>query len=647
MDSLPTIWNDPVVEGLGWALVHFCWLAAALVGAAAGTLLLLRRRRPFARYRAGVCWYSLVALVPILLVARLLSTPAGWDPDAVGLPANFASGILNATTHQPLTQLHAPLPDFGASASTGAMHLVADAAPWLFIAWIVAAIGLCALKLAAWAVMRSQIRASQQPCPPELQRRLESIRQRMNVPGNVRFVVSAMTEVPATAGARRPIVLLPPQVLDRLTADHIEAIVAHELAHVLRRDYAVNLLQSFGDAAMFFHPAVRWLSRRIRDERENCCDDVASRATRGGAPAYAEALLAIEESRAARPAFAQSASGGNLLRRVKRLFGVTPAEGLGGALVWLSSMFLLLLLAGQLYASTETVRHALLAQRQRSLSEEVYETLGVPTGGDGDAFLNALAATVSSLPPGQLLTGDPDSGKLTRLVGALLNGSPPNTLERVAVQCADPANGWSFDSLPAWRYGEPLHRMRIAQVLWAEALRDRTSDTTESRRRARAAVLLYAQDYSSSRATMLNLLLGDADSAQLLGVSQTQRKELLQYLSGYQRATNIFFRLNWELPRTSKDESGQPSETTREGVEAMAAAAINRPDLQLTLARVIRGMRTSPQGSPPLVVGGSPLAEFVTKEVGQDSFARWVAAPGPDERPPMPANRIRQAATLH
>jgi TonB family protein len=116
----------------------------------------------------------------------------------------------------------------------------------------------------------------------------------------------------------RPIVLLPVSAVAGLTPDQLEAVLAHELAHIRRHDYLVNLLQMAAETLLFYHPAVWWISSRIRQERELCCDDLAVR-TCGGAIPYARALTALEKMRAARPALALGSTDGPLFFRIRRL----------------------------------------------------------------------------------------------------------------------------------------------------------------------------------------------------------------------------------------------------------------------------------------------------------------------------------------
>ena len=112
---------------------------------------------------------------------------------------------------------------------------------------------------------------------------------------------STLVEVPMVIGWLRPVILLPVAATTGLSSEQLEAILAHELAHVARRDYLVNLLQSVVETLLFYHPAVWWVSNQIRVEREHCCDDIAV-AVSGNVLVYARALTELEELRGRSPA---------------------------------------------------------------------------------------------------------------------------------------------------------------------------------------------------------------------------------------------------------------------------------------------------------------------------------------------------------
>jgi len=131
--------------------------------------------------------------------------------------------------------------------------------------------------------------------------------------------------VPAVIGFLRPVVLIPMRALTGLTPEQLDAVIAHELGHIKRFDVAVNFFQVVAETLFFFHPAMWWLNRRIRADREDCCDDVAVSAC-GGTVGYARALATMESWRDV-PSFAMAATGSPVATRVARLLGVTRQSG--------------------------------------------------------------------------------------------------------------------------------------------------------------------------------------------------------------------------------------------------------------------------------------------------------------------------------
>ncbi len=141
-----------------------------------------------------------------------------------------------------------------------------------------------------------------------------------------------MTRGPMVAGYLRPVILLPVSLIVSIPVSQLETILVHELAHVRRHDFIVNLLQVLIETLFFYHPAIWWLSRRIRIEREHCCDDLVV-SLFGSGIEYGRALLAVEELRGRRAALALGATDGTLLARVRRIVGGTNHGG-GGSVLW-------------------------------------------------------------------------------------------------------------------------------------------------------------------------------------------------------------------------------------------------------------------------------------------------------------------------
>jgi peptidoglycan/xylan/chitin deacetylase (PgdA/CDA1 family) len=169
---------------------------------------------------------------------------------------------------------------------------------------------------------------------------------RLRVRRAVRLCQSALVEVPTVVGHLRPLILIPAGALVGLTPQQLEAVLAHELAHVRRHDYAVNLLQAAAETLLFYHPAAWWLSRRVRAEREHACDDAAVEAT-GDVLSYARALAALETLRATHAppaALALAANGGSLMQRIQRLVNADRRRARGRRPFAAAAMGLALLL---------------------------------------------------------------------------------------------------------------------------------------------------------------------------------------------------------------------------------------------------------------------------------------------------------------
>ena len=301
---------------LGWTLVHFLWQgAAASVFLAA---VLLTTRSPRIRYAAGCFALALMALAPMLTYAWL------GQPGVVRElgPVTLALGSGDAL-----------------SRAIGGTEPIAWIS-WLPLFWMAGVAALSArLILAAVSVHRLTHREST-PIPdawPHLSERLGLTRA-------VTFLTSTRLIGPAQAGFLKPIVLLPVSLLTQLPTAQLEAIIAHELAHIQRHDYLVNLLQTFVETLLFYHPAVWWVSGVIRAERELCCDQLAAEVT-GNRHQYAEALLAVEVMAGERLAFTNAATGGDLRERIARLLGQTERKG---AAAGMPALMIALLLAGAL-----------------------------------------------------------------------------------------------------------------------------------------------------------------------------------------------------------------------------------------------------------------------------------------------------------
>lgn len=365
MSAAAQLW----VQITGWTLIHFVWQGALAGLALAGLLRRMRRADASARYAASCLALLLMALMPPVTALWLAGTwpadkPAGQDggPDA---PAAAAQGGDMGVTQElsmdrtykdesgQLTERYSTSRRIvfrsGGELSGG------TGAPWFspqrWMAWLVAGwlagVALLSVRLAAGLVrVRRLIARYAEPATVELEDMLRRLVRRLRMSRPVRVLVSRAADVPMVVGWLRPVILVPLSSLMGLTPLQLEAVLAHELAHIRRHDYLANLFQTIVETVLFYHPAVWWVSARIRAERENCCDDFGA-AVHGNARAYARALVVLEELRktTARPAGAAlSATGGPLLQRVRRLVRAGSDDPCGAAR-WLAGVLAILALA--------------------------------------------------------------------------------------------------------------------------------------------------------------------------------------------------------------------------------------------------------------------------------------------------------------
>jgi hypothetical protein len=201
--------------------------------------------------------------------------------------------------------------------------------------------------LVSWWRVRRLVAGGVAPAVPDWERVTAHLSDALGIRRAVRLLESCAVEVPAVVGSLRPVILLPVSALSGLTTEQIEMVLAHELAHVRRHDFLLNLLQTVVETLLFFHPAVWWMSRQVRIEREHCCDDLAV-AVCGDPARYARALARLEELRAEPLPLAIAADGGSLLERIRRLAGQSASGHTSGA-QWLAVLgvltFLLLAIA--------------------------------------------------------------------------------------------------------------------------------------------------------------------------------------------------------------------------------------------------------------------------------------------------------------
>lgn len=314
--------QEPLMIALGWALVHFLWQ---------GVLIALVLAVAYAAFhKAGArARYSLACGAMALMVLSVTGTFVWlW----------FALAAEPATTAGRL----APVAGTGfaaaqAGAATHTIQLQAQLAawlPWLDCLWLAGVLVLSARSICGWVVAQRLRCWNTTPVDSVWEQRARRLAQALKVSRPVRISKSVLAQLPAVVGWLRPVILVPASAFAGVDPQQLEALLAHELAHIRRHDYLLNLIQTAAETLLFYHPAVWWVGRRIRIERENCCDDLAVSAC-GDVLTYARALTRLEELRAGESRYAMAADGGVLLTRIRRLIASgQPAEH--NASTWLA-----------------------------------------------------------------------------------------------------------------------------------------------------------------------------------------------------------------------------------------------------------------------------------------------------------------------
>jgi len=304
--------SPELLQALGWTLLHFVWQGAALAALFAVANALCRRAAT--RYALAVITLALMVAAPIITLAglRRQNDPAVRH----GAPRASATALKLAGVSV-ATGPSSPAPVTVARPPAGIL--------WCVELWFLGVVLLSLRTAGGLFLVEKMRRCDMRPVARELYEKCLALQRKMGLERVIRYCECLRLDAPAVLGWVRPVVLLPAKALTGLSEEQMEMIIAHELAHIRRLDSFVNLFQIGVETLLFYHPAVWWVSQRIRREREHCCDDEAV-AVSGDAVNYARALTLMEEWRTA-PSLAMAANRGPLSERVVRLLGLDGAAG--------------------------------------------------------------------------------------------------------------------------------------------------------------------------------------------------------------------------------------------------------------------------------------------------------------------------------
>ncbi len=368
MNLLRTAIESEFACRLGWALVHSLWLGFVCAAVLMAGMVILRRRSANARYLCA-CAAMLLLLSASAAMYFLASVPK--KPQAgMATPAGAASP--RETPLLPAPRIHhvdppssaGPIPEHDKPASPAAVlppeepvgapsgvpassprplfaraaESIEPALPWVVMAWMVGVVLAALWQMSSWLSAMRIRRLASLPDHSGLAETAARLARLLGLSRPAKVLQSMILKTPAVIGLLRPVILLPASLCTALPPAQLEAILLHELAHIRRMDYLVNLLQTLVETLLFYHPAVWYISSRIRLERENCCDDITI-AHCDDATLYADALASTAAAakasasfathgkrRPRKPATAISADGGKLLPRIRRILGQSDQQ---------------------------------------------------------------------------------------------------------------------------------------------------------------------------------------------------------------------------------------------------------------------------------------------------------------------------------
>ena len=322
MAALENILSPQIVQKLGWTLLHFVWQAGVVALLLAILLRALRKSTPNIRYVVACAAMALIILMPTITF-NLLSAPEPASPvESIPISAPVSAARQEPyDADMPLGRAAQYMQMRGYTSWQERVELVCTSAlPYIVAGWLVGVFALSLWHLGGWAQLHRLKSRMVEDVNLLVHSTLQQLSGKLGVNKVVQVVKSALVEVPTVVGWIRPVVLLPASALTGLSSQQLEALLAHELAHIRRHDYLVNMLQTAVEILGFYHPAVWWISRTIRLERENCCDDMAISVC-GDARQYVKALAEMERIRCGQAELAIAAGGGNLSSRISRLLG--------------------------------------------------------------------------------------------------------------------------------------------------------------------------------------------------------------------------------------------------------------------------------------------------------------------------------------
>ncbi len=379
MESLYRFIPEYMVHNIGWTLIHWLWQGLAGVILLWIVLAFCRRSSARLRYCLALGTMAILSVAPVgtyLVTAE--SAPKVIEYNQPTMDTQVRKLEVREPYRPPArieqieTGVEFEVPE------AGILEQLRDGAnyymPYGVIAWLAGVVTLGIWHLGgAWQLRRLR-RLGTSRVPKELTELTKAIAAKMGIKRSVEIFGSALVQVPTVIGWLKPLILIPATAISGLDEVQLQALITHELAHIKRYDYIVNIFQVVVETLGFYHPGIWWISRQVRNERENCCDDIAVSVIESRKE-YAAALFTMEGIRHKQLELAIAANGGKLINRIERLAGKESSQNRSWLPSVVTAMLLLTMgvgLSAYNNVSAEATENASITTESEPTFESIY-----------------------------------------------------------------------------------------------------------------------------------------------------------------------------------------------------------------------------------------------------------------------------------
>ncbi|MEM8909915.1 MAG: M56 family metallopeptidase, partial [Bacteroidota bacterium] len=282
MDFLSHYISEPLIHALGWTVLHSLWQGSLVAIVMALILSNLQKKSARLRYEIASLSLFLVFILSLSTFILLYESAEQQAAQAFYPEESFL-----------LMQLEVQTSFFQDSLQRGVEYFN-QSLPLIVTFWLVGALFFAMRLLGGLAYVQHLKYNDNELLPDFWQDQMRRLARQLRMKQHIELLESRLVTVPMVIGFFKPVILLPLGAINSLTEKEVEAILAHELAHIARYDFLLNIVLSLIEVLFYYHPAVWWISANVRLERENCCDDVAVQLC-GNSLVYAQALVSLQE----------------------------------------------------------------------------------------------------------------------------------------------------------------------------------------------------------------------------------------------------------------------------------------------------------------------------------------------------------------